>query len=132
MLQEYGEYFESMLDGPPFDRFGPPRRFIRIGSDEFRLPPQWREDARYFLDLNVNLMVVTPYMLVNKIDPSQLRDTDLWRPLLDDFRLVTSSSEMVASRRGRDYVSATSVVMAMTEVADNLSTLSLRIWGPGG
>ncbi|MFN7106773.1 MAG: hypothetical protein ACK4MY_00995 [Brevundimonas sp.] len=117
MLDAYNDYFEDRLDRL--------RGTNVIGDFILRsIPVYWRSDARYFLFSNLMDMVVRPVAAVRPQD----RDS-LFGYLEADIGKIREMSEDIAGLRGRDYVSATSVSMALGRLAPDLATTALQIWG---
>lgn len=120
MLTEYDAYFQ--------------RRWAALTENMDQnlvklIPDQWRSDAKFFLIGNVNAMVVAPYMTVNTVE-GPLSTSTIWRDLSDDVRNIVARAGQIALRRGRAYVSGTSVAMALGELAPHLKVTSFQIWGP--
>jgi hypothetical protein len=118
MLAVYADHFNDQLAGLERDP-GPPGFVAR------QVPEYWRPDARVFLIANLMHMVVNPILSV----PGPIADGLL--PLLaEDIAAIRALSEAIASQRGRDYVSATSVAIALGQLAPDLATTALQVWGP--
>lgn len=95
---------------------------------DYQLPKDWRSDARYFLISNVVHMVVAPVQTVEGL--AGVLRTEFRGALEADLHQIVRRAEIVAKERGRSYVSATSVSIALGQVAEKLETSSLQIWGP--
>lgn len=126
MLPAYRDYFQDQL-----------RQLVGLGFPSApglpqallaNLSPRWRVDGVYFLLASANAMIVQPYTRVAADRPVEA--TPLWGLLHEDFQRIATRAEQVAEQRGRPYVSATSVTIALGQLADNLATTSLQIWGP--
>ncbi|WP_068874056.1 MULTISPECIES: hypothetical protein [unclassified Phenylobacterium] len=128
MLRRYRTWFASRLRLPTGARFGLGRAVIPGPRPPGA--PRWREDAIYFLELNIQEMIVAPYMSTGPPSRQLLRQTPLWQPLLDDIHTIVARAETIAMSRGRTYVSSTSVALALGAVVDDLATTSFQIWGP--
>ncbi len=50
--------------------------------------------------------------------------------LFDDLGLIGMRAAEIAKERGRAYVSATTVAMALGDLAENLKINAFQIWGP--
>jgi hypothetical protein len=136
MRNEYDDYFSQ--------RYRNLKRQARLGRfrnfdfppfflDDLlnRIPIEWRSDARFFLANNMVEMIVKPYYNA-KIDRRPLPPyPQAWNLVFDDLEKLISVSEQVAAERNRSYVSATSVAVALGQLAEKLLTTSLQIWGPG-
>jgi hypothetical protein len=122
MLPVYDQFFQSQLQrarGP--DGFVDPNLAALI-------PENWRSDAQVFLLSNILTMVVAPFMSAS---PSgALLETSLWSPLREDVATIVERAEAVSRDRERGYVSATSVAIAVGQLAPELLTTGLQIWGP--
>lgn len=136
--QEYNEYFISMLSR--LRRYGP----FLYGHDPFypqpiidklleNIPKSWRSDARYYMALTFITMVVLPYDEVDGRNGAFTVRSDVWKGIKKDLEKVIARAEEIARDRDRGYVSATSVAIAIGELAhsETLFSLSLQIWGPG-
>lgn len=122
MLTVYSEYFRDRLQD--LDQPGSLEKLVKDLT-----PKYWRDDARLFLTVNLIVMVVAPYVQAH---PSDSRPSVELLPLLEkDIEAVRRRADRFAVERGRSYVSATSVSMALGELAPDLATTSLQIWGPG-
>ena len=128
MRQDYGLYFDGQLSrGVPA---GAPQILRDAALDVMNLvPPYWRSDARFFLVSSTMQMVVFPYLQVEG-GKNSLRQSQLWQPLEADLTEIVSRAERIAQDRGRPYVSATSVVAALGQLAPQLQTTAFQIWGP--
>jgi hypothetical protein len=95
------------------------------------IPSYWRVDARYFLSRNIYLMVVEPYFYADARPGADENFGEFWFSLTSDLREIIELAELTAKERERKYVSATSVAVALGQLAPNLKLTSLQIWGPG-
>lgn len=125
MLREYEGYFAlryRQLERSSYFRF----------SDELfdRIPRRWRSDARYFLAKNVIDMILEPYDEIGKEPRGPDRSEEISELVLRDVDDLVRHSEQISKERGRRYVSATSVAIALGRLAPELKTTSLQIWGP--
>ena len=122
MLTVYADYFRKRLQ--ELDQPGSLDKFIKDLTPEY-----WRDDARLFLTLNLIGMVVAPYVQAHPSGSPKLGEL---LPVLEkDVEAIRRRADRFAAERGRSYVSATSVSMALGELAPDLATTSLQIWGPG-
>lgn len=94
------------------------------------IPSTWRSDARYFLARNIYEMVIAPYLYADGPSYADVDELEIWPLIKDDIRDISRVAEDLAADRKRDYVSATTVVMALGRLAPDLRTTSLQIWGP--
>ena len=127
MLRAYGNYFEKQIGD--YQSVSSPRNPTVLALAQEIPNRGWRPDARYFLARNMYEMIIRPYRSVKRTRTigSQL---DIWPLVQEDLLDVISLSEKIAESRGRGYVSSTSVLIALGEMAENLRTSSLQIWGP--
>ena len=141
MREPYRRYFRTLLefgDFRPYFRGRGRPYFARIPIDQLlfrdrilsQIPKNWRDDAKYFLTTNVEMMVVFPYLSVNESGKAIAQDDRLWSLITEDIDRIKARAEEVAKDRGRSYVSATSVAKAIGELVESLATTSLQIWGP--
>jgi len=122
MLPVYDQFFRDQ-----FQRARGPDGFVDPNLAGL-IPDHWRSDAQVFLLSSIVNMVVAPFMSVN---PSRsLQDTPLWPPLREDVATLIERAEAISRDRERDYVSATSVAIALGQLAPSLQTTGLQIWGP--
>ncbi len=120
MREEYDTYFVNRLQG---DR-KPPRPTL----DDLHLLEEligekhnWRSDALYFFTFNIYLMVLHPLKTVNhRPNLNNLLHSDDGELIRQDIELIKSRSEYVSRARERQYVSATSVAIALGEVVEEL------------
>jgi hypothetical protein len=91
----------------------------------------WRSDAIYFLASNISSMVLQPYARAAGIrSVHQLLNSEAWDAIQRDVEAIAGLANEVAVERDRDYVSATSVAVALGRLAPSLRTTALHIWGP--
>ena len=97
----------------------------------------WREDAYYFLFYTVFIMLLAPLRGVGDprypgpftLDGEVVFAPELEEALRSDLLMVAELARIVAKERGREYISSTSVAMALGRVAGELKTSGFRIWG---
>ena len=96
-----------------------------------RVSPGWRVDASYFLIWNLYLMIFDPLKTVRGMPGfGEVIQSDDASLIIQDVEFIRSNAEGVSRSRGRDYVSATSVAIALGGIAEELQTTKLQIWGP--
>lgn len=128
MEERYRLYFERQYDGLSFGRLPYPLGPVSMLSLLDEIPQnRWRPDARYFLATNVLEMVIAPIELAG---PPRMERRQFLEYMQEDVRRLALESETVARERGRDYVSGTSVAIALGRLAEDLLTTSLNVWGP--
>jgi hypothetical protein len=146
MRPEYERYFRDLTDYDiefrssrgfsfgrpiePFARGGYYPRSLVVNLLEL-IPENWRSDARFYLANNMIEMVLEPYARVSQRPAALMPDGDVWPLITDDIKQIVDQAEKIALQRDRQYVSATSVAIALGKLAENLKTTSLQIWGPG-
>ena len=118
MLTVYADHFMDRLAG--LEQFAGPLGFVAQ-----QVPDHWRPDARMFLISNLMNMVVDPVLQV----PGPTAD-GLFPLLAQDIAAIRVLSEAISAQRGRGYVSATSVAIALGQLAPDLATTALQVWGP--
>ena len=130
MRDEYNDYFVERLQGdkrPP----RPTLEDLHTLEDLIGENINWRSDALYFFSLNVYLMLLHPLKAVNhRPNLNILLQSDEGELIRQDIELIKSRAEDVSIARERSYVSATSVVIALGEVVEDLQSTSFQIWGP--
>lgn len=132
MRPEFAAYFAERFRDLRRSRRVPDRIYPPFLTDELlsRIPIDWRSDARYFLASNMLSMVILPYDQVEGPDIELLPGGMAWEMAFSDLSDLIARTEEIARRRGRGYVSATSVAVALGDMVEGLRTTSLRIWGP--
>ena len=132
MREEFMRYFDRrvrQMDRPFL--FGGKRDWVTHILE--LIPSHWRSDARFFLAKNIEQMVVLPFYSGNKIQRDyDLRLTDAWPLIEEDVNTIVDAAQLEADQREREYVSATTVAVALGQLAPFLKTTSLQIWGPEG
>lgn len=94
------------------------------GELERRLLPQLREDAKYFLLLNLIEMVYVP--LAEESPSINIRDL---RPRLqDDIKTIAIAASEDARSRGENSVSTHAVVDALHNTWNKLNSAVSRVW----
>jgi hypothetical protein len=96
-----------------------------------QIPESWRPDARYFLARNIELMVLAPLRAVKRTGVAAVPALEEVFPVVSrDIMRIVALSEATSARRDREYVSATSVAVALGQLAPDLESTSFQIWGP--
>ena len=93
----------------------------------------WRSDAYYFLIYNAYMMIIAPTKQRRRRPQDFLElgiSERLANLLKEDLRLVADTAERIAKMRNREFVTSTSVSIALGEVAEELKTSEFQIWGP--
>jgi hypothetical protein len=134
MRRDYEQYFREVIDYEfslgRFRSFRSRGLFERPVSDLFDLiPKNWRSDARFFLAINMIEMVLQPVAEVSRSEILR-PDDEFWPLITADIKQLVERAEQIAEKRGRRYVSGTSVAIALGQLAEKLKTTSLQIWGP--
>lgn len=147
MLPAFERYFglrvSSELSFPVLTRGR--QNFIR---EYFQPPEYWRSDASYLLISTLHSMVMAPlseanaeemereigdsegYDIPEQLDGMPIGQGMIIEALSADIESIIQLSDAIARSRGRDYVSSTSVVMALGLLAPELRMSSFQIWGP--
>lgn len=136
MKKEYEEYFDEayqfseVFPFPPFKLFDTDFRVIRkIVSENTgkERPLIWRSDARLFLAVNFYHMVVAPYSHVSR--PRLYLDNELTKIIKIDVEEICYIAEATAQERGKNYVSGSSVLVAVGKIVDYLKVTEMQFWG---
>jgi len=131
MERAYSRYFVERLESGWYAFPRIPSFWIKHIEALIPGEGKWRSDARYFLVLNVYTMVLHPLLTVREIwNREEMLKSEQWGLLTQDVATIAKRSERIAERRGKRSISATSVAMALGQLAPNLKTTSLQIWGP--
>ena len=130
MEDAYNQYFFGILVGekaaPRLTRGG-----LRFILSIMPVGDKWRSDAVYFLAWSLYVMILEPLRSVQGFKSIQsVRHFKDWQLIQEDIGIIVNKAEKVSGERDRDYVSATSVAIALGAVAEHLRTTSLQIWGP--
>ena len=96
-----------------------------VGFVAENVPQHWRPDAQLFLISNLMIMVVEPVIAARNVEAD-----DFVPLLLQDIAAIIALSEVISAQRDREYISATSVAMALGQLAPELATTALQVWGP--
>ena len=118
MLEIYADHFNSRISGLA-------QQDGWLGFVAQNVPQHWRPDAQLFLISNLMNMVVEPVIEVRRVEAE-----DLVPLLLQDIAAIIALSEAISAQRDREYISATSVAVALGQLAPQLATTALRVWGP--
>lgn len=136
MEQWYGGYFESQYSSFPgrdSSFVGRSSQYLGLYSiyyDIFNdIPRNWRQDAKFFLLLNVMELVVKPY-ISHHLQMSDDEYANFRELVLNDLNRIVETSQAIAKERNKSYTSATSVAVALGRLAPDLKTTSLQVWGP--
>lgn len=137
MLPQYDKYFDDRVRR---DAVFPllSRERVAFIQEFLRPPPSWRSDAHAFMISNLHNMLLAPlaeaggaasptdtYVFRQTIDPSEL-----YEALRADIGAIVALSAAISQVRNRDYVSATTVAIALGQLAPTLRTTSFQVWGP--
>lgn len=105
-------------------------RRLKAIVDAIRPKGPWRVDAVYFLASNIDGMIVHPYTTVRKVSVNRFFRSKEWDLVQHDIYAIVREAERVAQERERGYVSGTSVAVALGNLASELQSTGLQIWGP--
>jgi hypothetical protein len=106
------------------------REIVSVLADWYANFPL-RADAAHFLTLNAIGMVIEPIFLAHGGSlPGSVNNAPLAETLRADIDKICWRAHEIAKARGRTYISATSVAIALGELADSLAITAFQIWGP--
>ena len=126
MDRRYQGYFDRLIDGkqglPEFSRSNFDYVLELMGDR-----PNWRSDAKYFLAYNSMFILFEPVITAGEpgIEPEKVANA-----FREDVELIDEVAQSIAREREKDYISSTTMAIAMGQVALELRTASFQIWGP--
>jgi hypothetical protein len=108
-------------------------RYARIVQSILHASSQYRsslrQDALYFLANNIADMVVGPMRVAAERGLHGMSEKELFFYIESDLSLIIESALSAATQRDRQQVSATSVIIGLGHVVDDLKINNTKMWG---
>ncbi len=96
-------------------------------------PVSLRNDAICFLANSIADMVVTPLRIAYDrkltLNTNIVTEDELFSYIEKDLFLIIQSALSAASKRERQHISATSIIVGLGQVIDHLQINSTKVWG---